>query len=166
MSKKTISTLVLAALFAASFSAVGQTTNQKGSKPAAAVPAKEEPKSNGADIEFVKTVHDYGVIFQDGNGECEFEFKNTGREPLVLSNVTSSCGCTVPSWPREPIMPGKTSVIKVKYNTNRVGPISKSVSVMSNSEEHPKVELRIQGQVKPKQEEALPDKEQSPMQAK
>ena len=163
MSKKTISMLVVAILIA-NFSAISQTT-PKG-KPAAKAPVKEEvqqPKVNGPGIEFNKTVHDYGTIYQDGNGECEFEFKNVGSEPLVLSNVTSSCGCTVPSWPREPILPGKTAVIKVKYNTGRVGPINKTVSVLSNAVDNPNVTLRIQGQVKPKQEEALPDKPESPM---
>lgn len=161
MSTKTISTLVAAILVIASFSAVSQTTPKENKKADA---VKEEPKPKSAEIQFTKTVHDYGTIFEGGNGECEFEFKNTGKEPLVLSNVTSSCGCTVPSWPKEPVMPGKTAVITVKYNTNRVGPISKTVSVFSNAEENPKVELRIQGLVKSKQEEALPEKQQSPMQ--
>ena len=166
MSTKKMSTLVLAILLIANFSAISQTT-PKETKAAKTPPAQEETsKSNAAEIEFVKKVHDYGVIFEGSDGTCEFEFKNVGKEPLILSNVTSSCGCTVPSWPREPIMPGKTSVIKVKYNTNRVGAISKSVTVLSNAEENPRVELRIQGQVKPKQEEALPDKQPSPMQAK
>jgi len=168
MSAKTISTLVAAILMIANFSAVSQTT-PRGNKPAKATeappPAEEQSKSNGPEIKFSKLVHDYGVIYQDGDGESEFEFKNVGKEPLILSNVTSTCGCTVPSWPKEPIMPGKTAVIKVKYNTGRVGPINKTVTVLSNAEENPKVELRIQGQVKPKQEEALPDKQQSPMQA-
>ena len=155
MSKKTVSTVVAAILFVASFSATAQT--QDVVKP-------QEPKQDAktAKIEFVKTVHDYGTVIQGGNGECEFEFKNTGKEPLVLSNVRSSCGCTVPSWPKEPIMPGKTGTIFVKYNTERVGPISKTVTVSSNAGED--VVLRIQGQVKAKQEEALPEKQQSPMQ--
>jgi len=168
MSTKTISTLVVAILLIANFSAISQTT-PKGNKSVKSTEAsvKEEvkqSKSNGPEIEFTKTVHDYGIIFEGGNGESEFEFKNVGSEPLVLSNVTSSCGCTVPSWPRDPIMPGKTAIIKVKYNTSRIGAISKTVTVLSNAVENPKVELRIQGQVKPKQEEALPDKQQSPMQ--
>ena len=165
MSKKAISTLVFAILLIASFSAISQTP--KDDKSGKTPPAKEETsKSDGAEIEFNKLVHDYGTILEGGNGECEFEFKNVGKEPLVLSNVTSSCGCTVPSWPRDPVMPGKTAVIKVKYNTNRVGAISKSVTVYSNAVEKPRVDLRIQGQVKAKQEEALPDKQPSPMQTK
>jgi hypothetical protein len=166
MSRKTVSTFVVAILMIASFNAVSQTPpkEDKAAKPKTAAVKEEPPKSNAAEIEFKKTVHDYGVIYEGGDGECEFEFKNVGREPLVLSNVTSSCGCTVPSWPREPIMPGKTAVIKVKYNTSRIGAISKTVTVHSNAEENPKVDLRITGQVKSKQEESLPEKQQSPMQ--
>ena len=156
MSKKAISTLAAAILFSASFNVFAQTTVKDG-KPS-------DGKSHAPEIEFVKTVHDYGTIFQGGNGECEFEFKNVGKEPLVLSNVSSSCGCTVPSWPRDPVMPGKTAVIKVKYNTDRVGGINKTVTVSSNAEQNQTVVLRIQGHVKPKQEEALPEKQQSPMQ--
>jgi len=161
MSTKTISrvTLVVAILFIASFSAISQTT-QKGNKTK---PVEEQPLKEGPAIEFKKTVHDYGTIYQEANGECVFEFKNVGNEPVVLSNVTSSCGCTVPNWPREPIMPGKTATITVKYNTNKVGPINRSVTVKSNSVDGDVV-LSIKGQVKPKQEEALPDKQQSPMQ--
>jgi len=164
MSTKTISTLVVAVLLTASFSAISQTTPKGKSAKAPVKEEVQQPKVNGPGIEFKKTVHDYGTIFQGANGECEFEFTNVGSEPLVLSNVQSSCGCTVPSWPREPILPGKTAVIKVKYNTDRVGGINKTVTVYSNAVDNPKVELRIQGQVKPKQEEALPDKQQSPMQ--
>ena len=79
-----------------------------------AQPAEEE-NPNAPKIEFVKLVHDYGTIYKNGDGNCEFEFTNTGKEPLILTNVKSSCGCTVPKWPRQPILPGKTDVIKVKY---------------------------------------------------
>ena len=148
MSKRTISTFVAAILFIANFSVEAQAQEEK-------------TEAKTAKIEFVKTVHDYGTIFQGANGECEFEFKNVGKEPLVLSNVRSSCGCTVPSWPKEPIMPGKTGSITVKYNTERLGAISKTVTVISNAED---VTLRIAGQVKQKQDESLPEKQQSPMQ--
>src|SRR5690554_101937 len=60
---------------------------------------------SGAKIEFEKETHDYGTIDQYADGNCEFVFKNTGNEPLVISSAKGSCGCTVPSWPREPIAP-------------------------------------------------------------
>jgi len=100
-------------------------------------------------IVFDKTVHDYGTIVQNADGNCEFKFTNKGKEPLVLSNVSSSCGCTVPVWPREPIAPGKSASIKVKYDTNRVGLINKSITVSSNAANNPVV-LQIKGNVTPK----------------
>src|SRR5690554_2152117 len=83
----------------------------------------------GAKIEFDKETHDYGTISQFADGTCEFTFKNTGNEPLVISNAKGSCGCTVPSWPREPIAPGQTGSIKVKYDTKKAGIIGKTVTI-------------------------------------
>jgi hypothetical protein len=101
---------------------------------------------NAPTINFEKTTHDYGTVVKGGDGVCEFKFKNTGVEPLILSNVTSSCGCTVPEWPREPILKGKSNIIKVKYDTNRVGPINKTVTVTSNAS-NTSVQLHIIGTV-------------------
>jgi hypothetical protein len=101
---------------------------------------------NAPDIVFNKVVHNYGDINQNDDGRCEFTFKNEGKEPLILSNVRSSCGCTVPEWPRQPILPGESEVIKVKYDTKRVGPINKNVQVYSNAKTSPVV-LKIEGKV-------------------
>lgn len=100
-------------------------------------------------IMFEKTTYDYGNIPQKGDGTCEFVFKNTGKAPLILSNVKSSCGCTVPEWPKKPIMPKKTGVIKVKYNTARLGNFQKSITVFSNAKNSPVV-LSIKGKVEKK----------------
>ena len=97
-------------------------------------------------IVFEKLVHDYGTIKKGGDGNTEFKFTNKGEKPLVLSNVRSSCGCTVPSWPKEPIEPGKTGVIKVKYNTAGLGAFNKSITVTSNAV-NSRVVLRIKGKV-------------------
>jgi hypothetical protein len=113
--------------------------------------------SNMPVITFSKLVHDYGTVTVNGNGECQFEFTNTGKEPLVLTNVRSSCGCTVPSWPREPILPGKTGNITVKYNTSRAGVINKTVTVNSNAR-NPNVTLRITGNVVSPPSEIMPEK--------
>ncbi|MBU0488767.1 MAG: DUF1573 domain-containing protein [Bacteroidetes bacterium] len=101
---------------------------------------------NAPEISFEKLVHDYGDVNKGDDGTCEFKFTNTGKEPLILSNVRSSCGCTVPSWPREPILPGKSSSIKVKYNTTRIGIINKNVTVNSNGK-NSTVVLTIKGNV-------------------
>jgi len=109
----------------------------------------KEEKTNdkkAPEIAFEKLIHDYGTIEKGANGVCEFVFTNTGKEPLILSNVRSSCGCTVPSWPKEPIKKKKSAVIKVKYNTNRVGTISKSITVYSNAKNSP-IRLKITGKV-------------------
>ena len=114
---------------------------------------------NGPEIEFAKLVHDYGEVPYNGNGECEFKFTNTGNEPLIIQKPKSSCGCTVPSWPKEPILPGESDVIKVTYKTTRVGAINKSVTVTSNAKTNSTVVLRIKGTVLEQPTEALPQKE-------
>lgn len=121
---------------------------------------------NAPVIEFDKLVHDYGEIEQHGNGKCEFKFTNTGKEPLMLSNVRSSCGCTIPEWPRQPILPGQSEVIKVKYDTKRIGMINKSVHVYSNAKKSP-ISLKIKGKVLAQSQSTMPEKsvskEGSPM---
>lgn len=99
-----------------------------------------------AKIEFKTDVIDYGTIEKGSNGVRVFEFTNTGNAPLIISNVKSTCGCTVPKKPEGPIMPGKTGEIQVKYDTNRVNPIRKTITVFSNAET-PTVALKIKGLV-------------------
>ena len=89
--------------------------------------------SQGAEISFDKSTHDYGQIEKSANGECVFVFTNTGNQPLKISNAKGSCGCTVPQWPREEKAPGSTGEIRVRYDTKRVGVINKSVTIQSNA---------------------------------
>lgn len=127
---------------------------------AAAVQQTTAPTSL-ADIKMDKTTHDYGNIMQGGDGECEFKFINNGKEPLVITNCQGSCGCTVPQCPKEPILPGKSGVIKVKYDTNRVGGIYKTVTVTSNAKSG-NVVLTIKGNVEQKPvEETFPQNKTS-----
>ena len=112
----------------------------------------------GPEIEFEKVVHDYGDVPFNGNGECEFRFTNTGNEPLLIQKPKSSCGCTIPSWPNEPILPGESDVIKVTYRTNRAGAINKTVTVTSNALKNSTVVLRIKGRVLEQASEAMPEK--------
>ncbi len=112
--------------------------------------------SNGAQISFDKETHDYGTIKNGANGTCTFEFKNTGNAPLILSNAKGSCGCTVPTWPKEPIAPGATGVISVKYDTKRQGAINKSVTITSNATNEPNKVIRIKGNVLPAPENGTP----------
>ena len=99
-----------------------------------------------AKIKFKTDTVDYGTIEKGADGLRIFEFTNTGDAPLIVSKVTSSCGCTVPKWSQEPILPGKTGEIQVKYDTNRVNPIRKTITVISNADT-PTVALKIKGEV-------------------
>jgi len=101
---------------------------------------------NAPVFEFVTDVIDYGKIEQNADGLRIFEFKNVGKSPLVITKIQSSCGCTVPKKPTEPIMPGESGKIEVKYATNRVGGFSKMITVHSNASE-PTKKLRIKGTV-------------------
>jgi|TARA_B110000967_G_scaffold157731_1_gene162930 hypothetical protein len=99
-----------------------------------------------AKIEFESETIDYGTIEKGSDGVRVFKFRNTGDAPLIVSNVKSSCGCTVPKKPTEPILPGENGEIEVKYDTNRVNPIRKTITVTSNAETQT-VALKIKGTV-------------------
>lgn len=103
---------------------------------------------NAPEITFESDVIDYGTIEYSADGNRQFKFKNTGKEPLIITNCQPGCGCTLPNWPKEPIMPGATAVIDVKYATERVGSFDKTITVTSNAKTASKV-IRIKGVVKP-----------------
>ena len=118
----------------------------------------EEPSSD-ATIDFESKVVDYGILEHNGNGDREFVFTNNGTEPLIIKNAKGSCGCTVPTWPREPIMPGETSKIGVKYATNRVGKFTKTITLTTNVGKKPII-LTIKGEVTaPPKEAQVPEKQ-------
>jgi len=112
-------------------------------------------------IKFTSLVHDYGNIYKGADGVCNFEFTNIGKADLQLTNVSSSCGCTVPSWPRELIPPGKSATIKVSYDTKRIGGINKSIYVDSNTGE--RITLTIRGNVSEPPKEIIPENQTSPI---
>jgi len=99
-----------------------------------------------AQIEFKSETVDYGEIAKGSDGVRVFEFTNTGDTPLIITDVKSSCGCTVPKKPDGPIAPGESSTIQVKYDTNRVGPIRKTITVYSNALDAIKA-IKIKGEV-------------------
>lgn len=107
---------------------------------------------NAPEMKFETEVVDYGTVKFDANGVREFKIKNTGKSPLTISNVQGQCGCTAttidgkPGWPQEPILPGKSASIKVKYDTKRPGPFEKNVTITSNAKEPSKV-VKIKGVV-------------------
>jgi|CXWJ01.1.fsa_nt_gi hypothetical protein len=127
--------------------AISPAKMEEATKPAE--PAKPNP--NAAEISFEKDVHDFGTIPFDGNGNYDFKFTNTGKEPLVITNAAGSCGCTVPKWPKEPILKGQSGVINVHYDTKRSGPFTKTVTITSNAKTASKV-ITIKGTVETKEQ--------------
>lgn len=101
----------------------------------------------GAVMTFKVTTVDYGTIDKGADPLRKFEFTNTGTEPLIIKNAKGSCGCTVPTYPKEPIMPGETNVIEVRYDTQRVGPFTKTVTLTTNEAVETRT-LTIKGEVK------------------
>lgn len=111
--------------------------------------ATKMAKVNGAGMVFENETIDYGTIAHNADGKREFVFTNNGNKPLIITNAVGSCGCTVPSTPKEPIAPGAKGVIGVKYATDRVGTFSKTVTVSSNAAGQPTKTLTIKGTVLP-----------------
>ncbi|MBL4706499.1 MAG: DUF1573 domain-containing protein [Flavobacteriales bacterium] len=106
--------------------------------------------TNAQELTLDKEVHDYGTMDQGGNGECIFVVTNTGKAPLLITNCKGSCGCTVPQCDKAPIAPGGSQEIRVKYDTKRIGPINKSVTITSNATNTPTKVIRIKGNIKAK----------------
>lgn len=99
---------------------------------------------NAQEFKFEEETIDYGKIEKASNGERTFVFTNTGDQPLIIEKIKSSCGCTVPKKPSEPVMPGEKGEIKVSYDTKRVGGFSKSITITSNAKNAVKV-IKIKG---------------------
>ena len=97
-------------------------------------------------LSFENETIDYGTIQQHADGERSFKFKNTGEAPIVISTIKTSCGCTVASYNKMPILPGETSDITITYATNRIGAFTKTITIMSNASETKKI-LKIKGNV-------------------
>jgi hypothetical protein len=137
--KQLIASCVVVMLFTVTIQAQEKTNDQKAAEV-------KQDNPNAPEITFENETHDYGTIKQGADGSCEFKFKNTGKEPLIISNAKGSCGCTVPTYPKEPIMKGETGLIKVHYDTKRVGAFTKTVTINSNAKTDTKV-LTIKGLV-------------------
>lgn len=147
-----------------SVSAVVANAQNKSSAPAPSPAAMQAPPAPVAEkvnpkagkFKFKEEIHDFGEVPEGPLAECDFEFKNVGKEPIIIQEAHGSCGCTVPKWPQEPILPGKKGVIHVAYNSaGRPGPINKTVTINSNAQQSPLV-LQIKGNVKPKPAEPTP----------
>ena len=130
---------VLAFLFVGAFAATAQTA-----------------PATGPGMTFDVTTIDYGTIEKGGEPLRKFKFTNTGNEPLIIKSAKGSCGCTVPKYPQEPIMPGESNFIEVRYDTQRVGMFTKTVTLETNETSNTHT-LTIKGEVKaPATQESVP----------
>ncbi|WP_298120832.1 DUF1573 domain-containing protein [Flavobacterium sp.] len=125
-----------------------QTKTKAKSKKAVAAKVVT-PKVEGAGMVFESETIDYGTIQHNADGKREFVFTNNGNKPLIITSATGSCGCTVPTYPKEPIAPGAKAVIGVKYATDRVGAFQKTVTLKSNAVQGDTKTLTIKGNVLP-----------------
>jgi hypothetical protein len=112
-----------------------------------------DQNADGPKLTFSATTYDYGNITRNVPAKHEFKFTNTGTAPLIINSANPSCGCTVPTFTKEPIMPGKSGKIEVVYNAANPGNFTKSVTVRSNGGE---VSLTIRGNVVEKKAEPKP----------
>lgn len=103
---------------------------------------------HGPKLSFDREVFDYDTIPKGGDGRGTFTLTNIGDEPLIISTFQSSCGCLVPSWDQEPVLPGKSTVLRVRYDTTRIGPFRKSLTLRTNAVDRPVVVLSIKGVVR------------------
>lgn len=133
-------------------------TAQTKKKGDAIKPVPVETKSqDGPVMKFESTVVDYGTIEQHADPYRAFAFTNEGNAPLVITSAKGSCGCTVPEYPKEPIMPGEDAEVKVRYATDRIGKFTKSITLTTNQGDQ-KIVLRIKGDVLKKLEpKSLPE---------
>lgn len=125
-----------------------------------AATAVEATEQDGPVMTFEAETIDYGVIEQGSDPYRFFKFTNTGNEPLIITHAKGSCGCTVPSHPKEPIAPGESAEVKVRYDTNRLGKFTKRVTLTTNAGDAKKM-LTIKGEVvkKPEEPAGLPENE-------
>lgn len=109
--------------------------------------APEHQQQKMAKMEFVQEEIDYGTIENGADGKRVFEFTNVGEAPLIITNVSTTCGCTTPFWTKEAIAPKAKGRIEVKYDTKRTGPFKKTITIYSNDGIQPQKSLRIKGVV-------------------
>ena len=148
--------ILLSFVFAA-FSMVAVAQTEEPVKVEQTETAEQSEQSDGGPIMSLESnTVDYGTIKQHGEPLRTLKFTNTGTEPLVIKNARGSCGCTVPTWPKEPIMPGAEADIEIRYATNRLGKINKTVKITTNEGGDPHV-IKVVGNIlKAEEEESVP----------
>lgn len=151
MKMKSILILIAAFIFT-----VGITNAQVKVPTTESIEMKTQNPGEGPVMQFESKVVDYGTIEQHSEPLRKLTFVNTGTSPLVITNARGSCGCTVPTWAKEPIMPGEESTIEIRYATNRLGKINKKVTITTNEGTEPHV-INVIGDIFEKEtEESVP----------
>lgn len=148
--------VLFAAVALLSFTMNAQTTTapKPAPKPAPAPTGTTQTVDPGYKFDVLE--HDYGTIQKGADPYCEFRLTNTGKEPLIIASAIGSCGCTVPEYTKEPIAPGQTVIIKVRYDTQRIGHFEKTVTITFTGKSEPVV-LKIHGTVEaPPAEQPFP----------
>lgn len=98
-----------------------------------------------AKIEALETIHNFDTLHKNDPVMHNFKFVNTGTAPLIISNAKTSCGCDVPSWKNDPVAPGDTLIVNYKYDSNRLGPINKSMTIFTNAIDNPTIVVKVKG---------------------
>ncbi|MBK8621812.1 MAG: DUF1573 domain-containing protein [Saprospiraceae bacterium] len=127
---------------------------QKNAVNTAAPKVEEVVERTNAKMTFETMMVEYGTIQQKSEPLRTVKFTNTGTDPLIIKSAQGSCGCTVPVWPKDPILPGQSSVIEVRYDTNRVGKINKSITITTNEGPEKHI-LQVVGEVLKVEEEMV-----------
>lgn len=107
---------------------------------------KVSSQSPMPEFNFEKDLHDFGQLIDGEKVSYSFKFTNSGNAPLIITNAKGSCGCTVPNWPKEPIMSGESGVIQVNYDEKRVGSFNKSITITSNAKNSPQI-IKVKGKI-------------------
>lgn len=143
--KKLFSTLFIVMLTAAAFA---QTSTNSATNPNQTSTTVTAPvvNPNAGEFQWTEETHDFGNIPQGKPVEWKFEFTNTGKEPIIISTVQKTCGCTVTDWTKEPIMPGQKGFVSAQYNAAKEGPFTKAITVQSDAKT-PSVKLFFKGTV-------------------
>ncbi|SDE03535.1 Protein of unknown function [Pricia antarctica] len=142
--------LALSAISVMTFTSCKDNASSKIKSDNVAEAAQRDEAGNQVPVmEFEEMEHDFGTIEQGTPQETAFKFKNTGNAPLIITNATSSCGCTVPNPPKDPIAPGETGELIVKFNGSGQNQVSKTITVTANTEKGSEM-LRIKAFVNPK----------------
>ncbi len=126
------------------------------------VKTEEKVNEDGPVMSLDSDTVDYGTIERNSEPFRSVNFTNTGNEPLIIKSARGNCGCTVPTWPREAVMPGETKELKIRYATNRLGKINKRVTILTNEKTNNRHVIKVVGMVNnPKEEKGVPEGQKS-----